>query len=66
MDWQALLNVAVIVLLFLVMMRGCGGMRSGCGTRDGGSRRDPGDRAPAERERNVDVQKDDESTGRRS
>ena len=36
MDWSGLLNVAVIVILFLVMMRCCaGGMRGGCGGRRG-------------------------------
>lgn len=65
MDWQALLNVAVVVILFLVIMRGCVGMRRGCGARDGGTRRDSGAGcAPGERHRNVDVQKDDESTRR--
>ena len=44
MDWPALLNVAVIVALFLVMMRGCGGMRGGCGVPKDRTRRAPGDR----------------------
>lgn len=37
MDWQALLWIGGLIVLFFVMMRGCGGMSGGCGM---GSRRD--------------------------
>jgi hypothetical protein len=36
MDWQSLLWIGGLVVLFFVMMRGCGGMAGGCGM---GSRR---------------------------
>lgn len=36
MDWQALLWIGGLIVLFFVMMRGCGGMAGGCGM---GSRR---------------------------
>ena len=38
MEWQSLLWIGGIALLFWFMMRGCGGMGGGCGM---GSRRSP-------------------------
>lgn len=43
MEWQSLLWIGGLVLLFWVMMRGCGGMAGGCGM---GSRRDTTPAAP--------------------
>ena len=59
MDWQALLNVALIVIFFLLMMRGCGGMRGGCGAPGGRTRRDPGPRTAAEHDRDLREPTDD-------
>lgn len=67
MDWQALLNVVVIVALFLVMMRGCGRMGGGCGTRNGRSPRNAGDGGPSrDLPRNTDVPEHEESKRRSS
>ena len=31
MDWNALLSTIAIIAFILLMMRGCGGMMTGCG-----------------------------------
>lgn len=40
MDWQSLLWVGLIVALFIVMLRGCGGGGCGSGSRRAAARDD--------------------------
>lgn len=49
MDWQSLLWIGGLLVLFFVVMRGCGGMAGGCGmgsrrgnTRENRLRQEPG------------------------
>ena len=41
MDWQNVLWIAGFAVLFWFMMRGCGGMRGGCGMGGGRNRDAP-------------------------
>lgn len=49
MDWQSLLWIGGLVVLFFVMMRGCGGMAGGCGM--GSRRRDTPEHGSGEQPR---------------
>lgn len=49
MDWGTLLSVGAVILLFVLMMRGCGGMMSGGGCGMGRDSRD----ASCDRDRSV-------------
>lgn len=55
MEWQSLLWIGGLVLLFWVMMRGCGGMGGGCGM---GSRRDTTSARPPDVPARNDVRRD--------
>ncbi len=68
MDWQSLLRIGGIVLLVVLMMRGCGGMMSGRGMGGCGMgmnsrprRREENERAEKPSSRD---QEDDDRTGR--
>lgn len=43
MDWQSLAWIGFVVVLFVVMMRGCGGMMAGGGCGMGSRRPKPHD-----------------------
>ena len=58
-DWQTLLWIAGIALLFWFMMRGCGGMMRGGGCGMGGSR-DRGEKSGNEEPKQESPEKGDE------